>query len=61
MNAKENMHEVTFANIYILSYIIYYVLPLTIIIALAIKAVGLSKLKQTFTNIFIMHYGDNKD
>ena len=38
MNAIENMHEVRFLSIYILSHIIYYILPLTIIIVLAIKA-----------------------
>ena len=40
MNAIKNMHEVRFPNIYILSHIIYYIHPLTRIIALAIKAVG---------------------
>ena len=43
MNAIENMHEVRFPNIYILSNIIYYIHQLTINIALAIKAVGFSK------------------
>ena len=43
MNVKENMYEVRFPNIYILSpYIIYHVVPLTIIIALAIKVVDFS-------------------
>ena len=51
MNAIKNMHEVRFPNIYILSHIIYYIHPLTIIVALAIKAVGL----------FATHYGDIKD
>ena len=37
-----------FPNIHILSYIIYYIHPLTIIVALAIKAVG----------FFAMHCGD---
>ena len=40
MNAIENMHELKFPNIYILSHIVYYILPLTIIIVLAIKEVG---------------------
>ena len=44
------MHEVKFPNIYILSHIIYYIHPLTMITALAIKAVG----------FFAMHYGDIK-
>ena len=35
--------------------------PLTIIIALAIKAVGVSSARQTFSNIFTMDYGDNKN
>ena len=48
MNIIENMHEVRFPNMYKLSYIICYILPLTMIIALAIKAV------------FAMHYGDIK-
>ena len=61
MNAKENMHEVRFPNIYILSHIIYYIVPLTIIIVLAIKAVGLSKVRQTLSTIFAMHYSDIKD
>ena len=51
MNAIENLHEVRFPNIYILSHIIYYIQPLTIIIASAIKAVG----------SFAMHYGDIKN
>ena len=61
MNAKENMHEVRFPNIYILSHIIYYIVPLTIIIVLAIKAVGFSKVRQTLSTIFVMHYGETKD
>ena len=58
MNAKENMHEVRFPNIYILSHIIYYIVPLTIIIVLA---VGFSKVIQTLSTIFAMHYGDVKN
>ena len=61
MNVKENIHEVRFPNIYILSHIIYYIVPLTIIILLAIKAVGLSKVRQTLSTIFAMHYSDIKD
>ena len=60
MNAKENMHEVRFPYIYILSHI-NYIIPLTIIIALAIKAVGFSKVRQTLSTKFAMHYGDIKD
>ena len=48
-------------NIYILSHIIYYIPPLTIIIALAIKAVGFLKVRQTFSNIFAMYFGNIKD
>ena len=55
------MYEAIFPNIYILSHIIYYVPPLTVIIALAMKAVGFSKVKQTFNNIFAMYYGFAKD
>ena len=61
MIAKENMHEGRFPNIYILSHIIYYIVPLTIIIVLAIKAVGFSKVRQTLRTKFAMHYGDIKD
>ena len=50
MYATENMHEVRFPNIYTLSHIIY-IHPLTIVIALTVKAV----------DIFGMHYGDIKD
>ena len=46
MNATENMHEVRFPNIYILSHIIYYIPPLLIILVLAIKEVGFSKTKN---------------
>ena len=61
MNAIGNMHEVRFPKIYIPSHSIYCSPPLTIIIALAIKAVGFSNVRKTFTNIFAMHYGDDKD
>ena len=61
MNAKENMHEVRSPNIYILSHIIYYIVPLAIIIVLAIKAIGFSKIRQTHSTIFAMHYGDVND
>ena len=57
----KNMYEVRFPNIYILSRIIYYIFPLTLIIILAIKAIGFSKVKQTLSNMFAMHYGDIKD
>ena len=61
MNAKENMHEVKFPSIYITINIIYYILPLTIITVLAIKAKGFSKVRQTLSTIFAMHYADIKD
>ena len=61
MNAIGNMHGVRFLNIYILSNIIYYALRLTIIIVLAIKPVGFSKVRENFRNVFAMHYGDIKD
>ena len=55
------MHEVRFPKIYILFtynlHIIYYILPFTIIVDLAIKGVGFSKV----SNIFAMHCGDTKD
>ena len=55
-----NLHECAF-NIYILSHIIYFIVPLTIIVVLAIKAVGFSKVRQTLSAIFTVHYGDVKD
>ena len=61
MNAIENMHEVRLPNIFILSKIIHYILPLTVIIVLAIKGVIFSKVRQTLSNIFAIHYGDIKD
>ena len=57
----ENMHELRLPNIHMPSHIIYYIHQVTIIIALAIKAIGLSKVRQTFSNIFRMHFGDIKD
>ena len=61
MNVIGNMHEVRFPNISKLSHIVFNIPPLTIIVALAIKAVGVSKVRQTFNNIFVMHYSDIKD
>ena len=61
MIAKENMHDGRIPNIYILSHIICYIVPLTIIIVLTIRAVGFSKIKQTLSTKFVMHYGDIKD
>ena len=61
MNTIGNMHEVRFSNIYTLSDIIYYILPLTIIIGLQAKAVRFSKVRDSLSNIFAMHYGDIKD
>ena len=58
---EKNMHEVRFSKIYILSHSIYYIPPLTIVIALAIKAVGFSHIRRTFSNVFAMHYDDIKD
>ena len=43
MNAKENIREVRFPNIYILSNIVYHSFTLTLVITLAIKAVGFQK------------------
>ena len=54
MIAKENMHEVRFQDIYIVSHIIYYIVPLTIIIVFAIKAVGFSKIRQTLSTIMVI-------
>ena len=51
MNAIENMHELRFSNIYILSHVIYHIHPLTIIFVLAIKAADF------FADFFAMHYG----
>ena len=55
------MHEVRFPNASILSHIICYIPPLAITIAWRIKAVGISKIRQNFCNIFAMHYDDIKD
>ena len=55
------MHEVKFPSIYITLNIIYYIVPLTIITVLAIKAIGFSKVRQTLSTIFAMHYADIKD
>ena len=54
------MHAVRFSNIHILSNIICYLFPLTVIIVLATKAVGFSKVRQSLSNLFAMHYGDIK-
>ena len=61
MNAKEKMHEVRFPSIYILSHIIYYIVPLAVIIVLAVKALGFSKVRQTLSTTFAMRYDDIKD
>ena len=61
MYAIGNMHKVRFPNISILSHIVCYIPPLIIFIALEIKAVGFSKVRQIFSNIFAMHYDDIKD
>ena len=58
MNTIGNMHGVRFPNIDLLSNIIYYILPLTIVIVLAIKPVGFSKVRQSLSNILVIHYGD---
>ena len=56
LNTIGKMHEGRFPNIYILLYIIYYIFPLSIIIVLAIKALGFSKARQNLSNFFEMHY-----
>ena len=61
MNVIGNMHEMRFSNISILSHIVCYIPPLTIIIALATKAIGFSKVWQTFSIIFAMHHSDFRD
>ena len=61
MDAIRNLHEVSFPTIYIMWNIIYYILSLTIIIVLAITAVGFSKVKQRLSNVFEIHYRDIKD
>ena len=40
---------------------IYYILPLTMIIVLAVKGVSFSKVRKSLRNIFAMHYGNIKD
>ena len=61
MNAIENMQEVRFHNVYILSHNIYYILTLITFIILTIKAICFLKVRQTLSIIFAMHYGDTKD
>ena len=51
MDAIGNIHEVRFLNIYTLSSIISYILPLTIIIVLAIKVVGFSNFRQSLRHL----------
>ena len=46
MNTKKNIHEVRFPNVCVLSSIIYYIVPSTGIIVLAINAVGFLKVIQ---------------
>ena len=55
------MYKVRFPNIYMLLHFIYYIVPLTINIVLAIKAVGFSKVRQTLSTKFAMDYFDIKD
>ena len=59
MSVIENMRQVGYPNIYIL--FTYCILPLAIAIALAIKVVGFSKVRQIFSKIFAMHYDYSKD
>ena len=40
---------------------ILFIFPITMIIVLAIKAVGFSDVTQTLSNIFAINYGDIKD
>ena len=47
MNGIKNV-MMRFLNIHILSHVIYYIPPLTIIIDLAVKAVGFPEVGQTF-------------
>ena len=54
----KDMHELRFSNISVLSHIVCYIPPLTLIVVFAIKAVGLSRVRQAFSNIFAMYYGD---
>ena len=54
------MHEVRFPNMYILSSIIYFILLLITIIVLAIKSIGLSKVRQTLSNKFAIDCGTAK-
>ena len=60
MNAIGNMGEMRFPNIYILSNIIYYIFSLTVIDILTRKAVAFSKVRESLSNIFAMHYGNIK-
>ena len=59
--SKENMHEVRVPNICIVSHIIYYIVPVTIVIVFGIKAVGFSRARQALGTKFTMNYSDIKD
>ena len=51
MNVIRNIYEVRLPNTYILLYIIYYILPLTVIIVMTINVVGLLQARQTLSKL----------
>lgn len=51
MNVIRNIYEVRFPNTYILLHIIYYILPLTVIIVMTINVVGLLQARQTLSKL----------
>ena len=50
MNVIENIHEARFPNISVLLHIVHYISPLTIIVALALEAVGQTGFQQHICN-----------
>ena len=61
MNAIGNMLEVRFPNIYILSNTIYYILPLTKVVVLTVKASDIGNNARQCQTMFVTHYGNIKD
>ena len=61
MNAIGNMLEVRFPNIYILSNTIYYILPLTKVVVLTVKASDIGNNARQCQAMFATHYGNIKD
>ena len=61
MNVIRNIYEVRFTNTYILLHIIYYILPLTVIIVMTINVVGLLQARQTLSKLLRQGSWDSWD